>query len=199
MIDTNNVFTGVLLAGGMSRRFGAPKAFVTHKQKPFYRYSIDSLNELCSTILIISQAELVPEFSSREILPILTDLPPYQGCGPLAGIRTAMKSVDSTWYIVVPCDTPLLTNEVIQILSQHTFNNVDTIIPTVHGQKQPLISFYHKRCLPFIEQLLHDKTYKVDALFKQVKTTYIDMSSFETQFTNINRTSDMQMDEFRKG
>ncbi len=53
---------GVLLAGGMSRRFGAAKAFAPINGKPMFAYSLEALQAVAAQSLIVSHPELTARF-----------------------------------------------------------------------------------------------------------------------------------------
>ncbi|WP_096198877.1 molybdenum cofactor guanylyltransferase [Bacillus sp. FJAT-45350] len=183
--------TGVLIAGGQARRFGAAKAFALYNEKPFYKYSLEALASLSTDTLIISHPDLVDEFMKREAVPIYTDIEPYQGCGPLAGILTAINYTTTDWYLIAPCDTPLLTAELLQDIASAKTNQDDCVIPIVEGRKQPLIALYHRRTKTIIEELLKEGIYKVGALLERVEVNYLEASTKKKAFNNVNTKEDL--------
>lgn len=95
----------VLLAGGASRRFGEPKAFVKWKGRMFYECAKEALGE---QTVIISRPEFIDRFQENGENEVYQDAEPFQGMGPLAGIYTAFKKTDGDLYTVLSCDTPLI-------------------------------------------------------------------------------------------
>ncbi|WP_017726803.1 molybdenum cofactor guanylyltransferase [Halalkalibacterium ligniniphilum] len=190
-------WTGVLLAGGASRRFGRPKAFEIYHGFKYYEASLQALQAHCQTIYIVSHPSLKESFERAETVPVIEDLPTYQGRGPLAGLYTVMHTYNSSWYLTAPCDAPLLKSEIYDLLLSHRHLDPQTsaIIPVVNGRRQPLIGLYARSCMPVIQALLDEGTFKVGALFERVRTKFVEDSSLNAlsrAFTNINEEKDLQ-------
>ncbi|MFC0270735.1 molybdenum cofactor guanylyltransferase [Metabacillus herbersteinensis] len=185
---------GVLLAGGESRRFGSPKAFSQYNGIPFFNYSLKAIEGITEKQVIISHPSLVQQFSVKTDLPIFTDEEKFKGKGPLAGIYTAMKQVKAEWYVVLSCDIPRITPEVVNRLVCERTTDHQAIIPIINGNLQPLIGVYHHSVYKIIEQLLHDKSYKVMLLLNQVNVRYlneVDLKTDKMTFENINTQQDL--------
>ena len=103
---------GIVLAGGLSRRFGSPKAFARIENEYFYERAIDALEPHCDEVVIVTRPELLDRYAPSE--KVITDLPEFAGLGPLAGILSAMESVEADRYVVLPCDMPYVNAEVIR-------------------------------------------------------------------------------------
>lgn len=185
----NESVTGIVLAGGRSTRFGQPKALELYKGKPFYQYSIDAISPFCSNIVIIAHPEIKEKIETSASNFVICDDKQYQGNGPLAGIWTGMQK-KSAWYMVAPCDTPLLDSTIYKTLCSIVASNeeLDAIIPVIKEIRQPLIGMYNRRCLPFIEQLLQQQIYKVGALLQRVSVLTVSEEAFleDDAFMNIN-------------
>ncbi|WP_078555353.1 molybdenum cofactor guanylyltransferase [Bacillus alkalicellulosilyticus] len=184
--------SGVLLAGGESRRFGSPKAFHLFNEKPFYSYSYDALTPICHEIIIISHPAHQGLYEQNEFT-VLVDDEKFRGKGPLAGIFTAMTHGSGDWFVVAPCDTPFITTDIYLSLLDviDDANEYDVYIPDVVGKRQPLTAIYHKRCLPFIQKQLEKGVYKVGALFDNVNVKYITIRQSEA-FRNMNTLEDIR-------
>ncbi|WP_216831303.1 molybdenum cofactor guanylyltransferase [Alkalihalobacterium elongatum] len=186
---------GVLLAGGESRRFGEPKAFYQLDGQPFFQYSLDALKKNADDIIIVSQPQLIKQMQDHTSYRVVLDEEKFRGFGPLAGIYTAMKLVHAEWYVILPCDTPYITEHVIKRLVSYTkiHPKKDAFIPKVAGRNQPLIAVYNRRCLSTIEKNLKENQLKMGMLFQAVETVFIEEESFNNHeaFRNINTKEDM--------
>lgn len=183
---------GVILAGGMSRRFGTPKAFAEKDGIPFYQHSIAALNPFVTSVLIVTNPKLQHLFQQEdEGITVVNDLDNYRGQGPLAGIYTAMETSSSEWYMVIPVDVPFMETWVIEALVHSIDTNVDAIIPVVSGKMQPLISIFRHSLKEVIKSQLDNGERAVDQLLKKCKVSYVPMDS-EKAFININHQSDYQ-------
>jgi molybdenum cofactor guanylyltransferase len=187
---------GVILAGGESKRFGSPKAFATLHNNYFFEYAIDALQGSVDTIYIVSHPRLLDQFQKHVTLKIVQDVPQFQGYGPLAGIITAMQEDKADWYVVLPCDTPFVTKNLIkQLISYTTDQGIDAVVPVIDGRKQPLVAIYHSRVAQRIEELLLEKRLKLSFLLDSCKVRYVTNDDLKLQgleFENINNQAEYE-------
>jgi molybdenum cofactor guanylyltransferase len=94
-------WTGIVLAGGRSRRFGGlEKARLPLGGRPLLQRSLDALRPVTSAQWIVGGA-------AAHGAPALPDQYPDQG--PLGGLLTALDVIETTHALVVACDLPFLT------------------------------------------------------------------------------------------
>ncbi|RKQ37243.1 molybdenum cofactor guanylyltransferase [Oceanobacillus halophilus] len=187
-----NDIMGIVLAGGYSRRFGTPKAFVKRNGKYFYQISIDALTRLTNKIVVITNPDLEKLFQMENgNFAIINDRKQYEGKGPLAGIFTAMDAVDSEWYAVTPVDVPFIDDQVFQKLLKHLDGEAHAIIPVVSGKIQPLIAIYHYSVKEEIRDQLEGDNLSVKDMLNKCKVKYISIQE-EQPFYNINQVSDYE-------
>jgi len=177
---------GIVLAGGQSRRFGEPKALQLWKGKSFLSYSIDALQPTVDEIVVISHLK---EFSHLPGIIVREDLEEYCGMGPLAGILTGMEAAAGDWYIVLPCDAPLVTDEIIMRIMGEVEENVDAVVPIVAGRTQPLFACYHKSVKEKLGLLLREGKRSMKELLSLCTVAYVveEKLGLNTQaFVNVN-------------
>lgn len=97
-----------ILAGGRSKRMGTDKGLVSFKGKALIEHVIQAIGDLPYKIITSNKA--YEKFGT-----ILQDIYPKRG--PLTGCYTALIDADGKEVIVLPCDMPLITSEIIQKLS----------------------------------------------------------------------------------
>lgn len=182
---------GIVLAGGMSRRFGSPKAFVQIEGVPFYRFIINAMKPVVHSINIITSDRLLEKFDVNEpTIKVLKDNPAISGLGPLAGIFTAMDHLAYDWYLVSPVDIPFIEVSVYQTLLNSISEDKDAIVPIVNGRLQPLVSVFHQSIKGKIENQLNRKELSLKQLLSNCKVEYIEMNN-EIAFRNINYRKDL--------
>lgn len=109
-IDVHPV-TGVILAGGQSRRMGGEdKGLVMLAGKPLIAHVIEHVSPWVDTILISANRNI--EAYQAFGYPVITDELGDEW-GPLAGIYSAMLHTSTPWLLSVPCDTPLLPDDLV--------------------------------------------------------------------------------------
>jgi molybdopterin-guanine dinucleotide biosynthesis protein A len=103
-----------------------------------------------------------------------------------------MESIpDCEWFFILAADIPFVSSGFITSLLQHTNNqSIDAIIPVTEENEQPLLAIYHRRCLPYANELLANNKRSIRPLLKAVKTKYVAYSNKYRDFTNINYQTD---------
>lgn len=92
--------TGVLLAGGESRRFGSPKADARFQGETLAARAWRLLGEACDERLLVGPGGL-----------------PDPGTGPVAAIAAGLRAATHDVCVVVPVDMPLLTVAALHVLA----------------------------------------------------------------------------------
>ncbi|WP_157842672.1 MULTISPECIES: molybdenum cofactor guanylyltransferase [Bacillus] len=189
-----NEVTGILLSGGKSSRFGSPKAFAKFNEKEMYEYSLDILEEMTNEVVISSSPILTPTFQAKGFKNIVEDVAPFLGKGPLAGIYSCMKRAPSQWYVVLPCDMPLLSKKMMNIMLDKRTKDVDAILPDAFGRVQPLVGIYYSSVMAILEKKLREDKLKMMEFIQDLNVTYLNENQLHIQddiFQNVNRETDL--------
>ena len=183
---------GIVLAGGLSRRFGSPKAFARFDSGYFYERAIEALEPFCEEVIVVTREELLERFQSG--VNTITDLPEVAGLGPLAGIYSAMEAVDADTYAVLPCDMPYVDYSIMNKVTQSHKGSVTAV--KAAGKYHPLVSIWNKETKkPILDALLGEKL-SVMNLLQGLDVTWINGNSLTNNekriFTNINMPIDLE-------
>lgn len=143
---------GIVLAGGLSSRFGSPKAFAEWEGRYFYELSLAALSPYCEECIIVTRPELVERFP--EGLNVTTDMEPFMGQGPIAGILSGMEKLHAERYIVLPCDMPFMTPDVVGSLLEVHSSGVTAVV--LDGKLHPLVSVWDAAALPDLREALEN-------------------------------------------
>ena len=185
-----NNLTGIILAGGRSSRMGNDKGFVKYAGKSMIEYSLEICRHLCDEILISTSNSRYAVYG----YPLIED--EISGIGPLGGIYSALKQAGNNKTIVLPCDTPFLKQELIELLIENV-NDADIIIPfTEELNMEPLCACYSKTVLSLMEKQIAEKDYKLQNLIEKASSKKIKIDEqyeFYTEklFSNINTPNDL--------
>jgi molybdopterin-guanine dinucleotide biosynthesis protein A len=82
----------------------------------------------------------------------LEDLRP--GLGPLSGIHAALASAASESVLVVACDLPFVTTELLRELARPLAPDEDAAAPRTSEGPLPVCAVYRRRCLSPLEAYL---------------------------------------------
>ncbi|RCW66951.1 molybdenum cofactor guanylyltransferase [Saliterribacillus persicus] len=177
---------GIIIAGGNSTRYGQPKAFALHHNKPFYYYSVKAIEPLVKGITIVTKDLYIDNFNDyKGKSETITDLAPYIGLGPLSGIYSGMSNIIAEWYLVAPIDVPFIKKEVYERLMEKRNEFPQAIVPIVNGRSQPLLSIYHRSVFPIIEKQLKAEELSLHSLLKLIDVRKVTFDEEKT-FINVN-------------
>ncbi|MDH4368132.1 MAG: molybdenum cofactor guanylyltransferase [Dehalococcoidia bacterium] len=186
--------TSIILAGGKSSRLGHSKALQAIEGKSLIQWVIDRLTILSTEIIIATaHGEPIPCSSAVRIKTVAD---PYQGKGPLAGIYSGLIASSTSRPIVVGCDTPFLSVDLLAYMTQ-TSSGFDVVVPRIKEKVEPLCAVYSKNCVAPIRELLRQNELKIIELFAMVKVKYVEEDEIERldpehlSFFNINSQDDL--------
>ncbi len=139
--------TGVILAGGRSRRMGTDKATVDVAGRPMIEWVRDALTPVVQDVVVVG----------REAAPSGTVALPDDGeryRGPLAGLAAAAANAErSSTLVVVAVDQPWARTDTLRSLTERA-----TALPAVpvddHGVRQTTCAAYPVAALSDIEDEL---------------------------------------------
>jgi molybdopterin-guanine dinucleotide biosynthesis protein A len=140
--------TGVILAGGSSRRMGTDKSLLDLGGKPIIGHVIDVLTESFSRVFIITND---PKRYARFGLPTMPDI--IYGTGVLGGIHAGLYYLRDDAAFFVASDMPFIKPAVIDYLIG-AFHDTDAVVPCLAGKYEPLLAVYSKECLTTVEKAL---------------------------------------------
>ncbi len=152
--------TGVVLAGGESRRMGKNKAFLEMDGKTLLERSLEVLDDVCEEVLISCRDYYMYDHYGFETVPDL-----IKGQGPMGGLYAVLQQAKYDYLFIVACDMPFLSGKAIKYL-YGLREDCDVVLPSVSGKIHTLHAFYHRRIMPFVEKdLKENKLSIVRALF----------------------------------
>jgi molybdopterin-guanine dinucleotide biosynthesis protein A len=177
-------FSGVVLAGGRSSRFGEDKARFCYQGRPLLTYVLASLQEAAER-LIIAKAPY-PEFE----VPTVLDL--YSVAAPLSGLCTALRVAQHDWVALAACDLPFLSADYWRALLTYA-EGCDAVMVMRQGRLEPLAALYHRRVLALAEPQL-DADPALYRLAQRIPSTVIPFDRLklpERTLRNVNLKSDL--------
>lgn len=130
--------TGLILAGGQSRRYGSDKALAMAGGVPFVRLVCDALAAHAATVLVATgptaRAYPVP---ARVVTDRVAD------GGPLAGLCAGLAAAATPWLLAVAVDLPALTADALVPLLAAEVAGVDAVVALDgDGRRQPVCALW---------------------------------------------------------
>lgn len=172
--------TGIILAGGKSKRMGSDKGFILYNGKPFIQHSIDALEPLVTEIIIVSNNKEYDVFKKKRVVDIIPD------AGPLAGLYTGLQHSTTEDNLVLSCDIPLINTTVLKELINHS-TDADIVQVQSQDRKMPLIALYKRKCKDQCLSLLEQGERRLRVLIEKSNTKTIRLNkTMEIYTKNIN-------------
>jgi molybdopterin-guanine dinucleotide biosynthesis protein A len=191
--DKQESISGILLAGGESRRMGRiNKALLQVRGRTIIERSAEILQQLFPEVLVITNS---PDDFSFLGLPMYGDI--YPGRGSLGGLYTGLSLCSGQWGFLAACDMPFLNGAIVEYLISLR-READVIIPRLPGGLEPLHALYAKECLPHIRELLASGDLKIIDFLKKVKVREVleeELSPYDPEFRftmNVNTPKDLE-------
>jgi len=186
--------TGVLLAGGKSRRMGEDKRFLSIGEGTLFDRSLAVLRSLFETVFVVI-AQDSPALQSDA--PVLRDLIP--DCGSLGGLYTGLKQAVTPYVFVVACDMPFLNPATVRYFLEAKGDH-DVVMAKLENGLHPMHALYHLRCLPVMEDLMKIPDLKIQRLaghpaLRVRMITQAELDAIDPQgrsFYNVNTPSDLE-------
>ncbi len=182
--------TGVILAGGESRRMGSDKSLLPLTGARFIDHVYRCMAALFNEVIIVTNSPgLYKEIPCRKVPDI------YYAQGALAGLHSGLLHAKNEKIFVVACDMPFITPAVVREICAHK-DQGDLVIPYSSNGHEPLHALYGKSCIPAMEQVLDAGLKRIIDFFDQVKTVELPADTIrqhdpdEKSFQNINTPED---------
>jgi molybdopterin-guanine dinucleotide biosynthesis protein A len=144
--------TGIVLAGGSSRRMGVDKAFLSIAGIPMIERVLAALRAACADVIVVTKVRPeVREAFGRLRARIIDDETEEQA--PLIGLRAGLRALERPWAFVSSCDLPFLSSAAILHIAALA-SGYDAAVPRVDDRWHPLHAAYAATALDTIEQVV---------------------------------------------
>ena len=190
-------FECFILIGGKSSRMGRDKSSLVLNEKTFLETALENLQNFGRVSVVVNKSELA---LPADGLNIVEDI--YKERGALSGIHAALVHSKSEFSVILACDYPFVTNELIGFLTNlaETEKEIDALSPIQQdGKIQPLCAVYRtETCRQVLTEMLAESDEKFSArdFLRQVKTRYVEFAEIahlpnsENFFFNVNTPED---------
>jgi molybdenum cofactor guanylyltransferase len=193
----------IILCGGMSTRMGQDKGSMNLYGKPMIIHVLETIAKIADEVVLVLRDEkqvdvytnLLKELkNNRSIFKICTDIVKDQG--PLEGILTGLMNTVSDKSMVIPCDSPFISELfIIKMFELSKDTSFDAFVPKwSDGKLEPLHSIYKKDLISNIKKLLDEDVKDVKSLLFKSNVKFIDVQSLDISgksFLNINQMKDI--------
>ena len=182
---------GVILAGGLSTRYGSPKALATVGGSRIVDRAAAAVGAAAEPVVAIANERAIAQAIG---LPARADV--HAGLGALGGIHSALRWAEEerrAGILVVACDMPFVAVPLLRRLVALAAA-ADVVAPESGGRRgiEPLCAFYATACLPAVEAAIARGDARVIAFHADVRVRTVPLDEVRafgdpaTLFLNVN-------------
>lgn len=187
MIDKKNI-TGVILSGGRSSRMqGEDKGLILLNDKALISYVVDVVEAKVGRLLISANRNIESYQQYGEV--IKDELADFQG--PLSGISKALNETTNPYLLIVPCDSPFISEVLIDELIRSMYENeVDICVADDGAFIHPTFALIKTTLKDNLLAFLDSGERKLGLWIEQNNFEKVDFSDQPKLFINLNNPQD---------
>jgi molybdenum cofactor guanylyltransferase len=178
MVRGREEVTGILLVGGASRRFGAPKALARFQGELLGERAHRLLADTFGRVLAIGKAS----DDLRLPFPVADDGSEVRA--PVVGLAAALRLAETDLCVVLPTDMPLVSEELLRRLVDGA-EGVEAAV----AQTGPLPGAYRKSALPVFERRIAAGDYALYRALEELSVRVVELD--EDELRNVNSPADL--------
>ena len=185
--------TGVILAGGLSKRFGGRnKAFIRIGGQRNIDRLMNVYAKLFDQIILVTNDPAA--YMDVDAL-IVTDH--YAQRSSLNGVYAGLFAARHEYAFFAACDAPFVKPEMIALVLDQIDGKADLIVPSTDSGYEPMFAVYRKTCLPAMVWQLERDLLKIKGLFRKVRVKAVaegDLRAVDPEllsFFNMNTPDDL--------
>jgi len=183
---TGSALTGIVLAGGSSRRMGRDKAFLELDGRPLIAHVVECVARVCAEVLVVaSNVQPYAGLGAR----LVEDR--FRGVGVLGGLHAGLEAAAHELALAVGCDMPFLNPALLRAFVGWA-EGFDVAVLRQGEQVEPLHGAYRRTCLPAMEAAIHANRRRIVSFFPQIRVRYVtpeEVAPFDPglrSFRNVN-------------
>jgi molybdenum cofactor guanylyltransferase len=187
--------SGIILAGGQSRRMGRDKALIDFQGQPIIVRVMAALCALTDDLVVVSnRSDVYGPLGAPWGARVVADYDPP--CGPLGGIAAGLQAMDSELAIVAACDMPFLNVALLRWLIDQA-DGYDVVVPQSGAEYEPLHAVYRRTCYTPIVKRLKQGDRRVISFFADVRLRAIEEAAWRAldpagrSLVNLNTPGDL--------
>ncbi|MFL9829358.1 molybdenum cofactor guanylyltransferase [Flavobacterium sp. ST-87] len=176
-----------ILCGGKSSRMQSEKGLVLFQETPFIEHIIKAALPLVDEIQLVTNTSHYDYLSYKKIKDIELDK------GPVGGIYSALVHSDSENNLILSCDIPLISTELLSELVIKHQSNFEVSVFSDANKIHPLIGMYSKRIIPILKKAIEENDLKMMHLLEKVNHQIIKVAGERSeQFKNVNSLAELK-------
>ena len=181
--------SGIVLAGGKSRRMGRDKAFLALGGRSLIEIVLERVRAVAAEVIVVTNT---PQWYAHLAARLVTDI--YPGVGALGGIHAGLTAARHDCALVVGCDMPFLNPSLLAYLASLA-PHYDAVVPQVDGMFEPLHAIYSHSCLPLIEAQMSTTQRQAFSFYPLARVRYVErkeLARFDPELLSLRNANTPQ-------
>ena len=185
--------SAAILAGGRARRFdGVDKAALRIGSERIIDRQLAALSGVADDIRIVAT-----DLDRYAGLPVRVITDAIPGAGPLGGIYTALVDARHERVLVLACDLPFVTRDLLSRVAAAGDDRDDAVMPRSSRGLEPLCAWYHRRGIEAIRERIERGVLSLHGLrdvlhVREVGPEALGPDAGDEAFENVNTPHDYE-------
>jgi len=158
--------SAIVLCGGRSTRMGRDKAALPFGPETLLARVVRTAQMVADDVVVVGE----PRQPVSARVRVVRDA--VEGLGPLAGLATGLAAVDGDRALLLACDMPLLSPELLRELLALAGDD-DALVPRIDGVPMTTCAVYSTRVGPRAQALLAAGRRSLRALLAEVSVQWV--------------------------
>ena len=196
---------------------GLDKGSMKIQNKPMINHILEALNgQIDEVVIVLNDDNRIKKYKKFIIqknysYKIYFTTDEDKNVGPIGGVKTGLKHINSDYGLVLPCDSPYIENDFVYymfdtleaLLEDEENKDLKALLPyhrspndvNIIKRAEPLHTIFKKDLLPIIDELIEANIHRVRLIMNNQKCIFIPIDNhliYDTNFKNINRPSDLE-------
>ncbi len=173
-----------IIAGGLSSRMGYPKGLLPLGAGTIMDHLIQAARGFDDVFISANMNEY-----ETYGLPVIRDI--YRNIGPLSAIYSALTAARNPWVLLLPCDMPLVNEDVMNVLFRQNLSPAQAVIVSDGEKPYPVLDLYHQSILPNVLGQISNGNYRLRDLLATINTQYVTIDD-KKLLSDINTREDYE-------
>lgn len=159
--------SAVVLAGGLSSRFGSDKALAPWSGRTLVERVVRRLRCVARPVIVVAKDRTAYSFLAGPGVRLVRDR--LRRRHPLAGLEAGLAASPTPFSFVCACDMPMIRPGIVRRL-RRAADGCDVVVPLWRGRPQTLGALYSRSCLPAVRRLARRRRASLKDLLGMVRT-----------------------------
>lgn len=185
--------TGLILAGGKSRRLGRDKALLPWPRedspKSLLCHVHSVLASVCEEVLVVGNRS---DLSCFRVVPDVATVG-----SSLTGLVSGLQAAKTPLVLAVACDMPFLHGPLLRALIDCAAAEWDAVAPVIRHEPETLHTVYQRRCLATATDMLRSGDLRLGRLLQRLRVRTFELNDVRrfdpglASFRNINTPQEL--------